>query len=94
MGLSPAQLQDVCLLYQGAKQCRYLSTDDSTGTFICMKQVAKKKQQIDTQVDKHIANAKANGQDPMQMGRAIGTGNGCKGYLPLRMVEQGYDKNP
>lgn len=94
MGLSPAQLKDVCLQHQGAGQCRYLAADDATGAMICLKLVPKKKDQIDAQVAKFVNTAKANGQDPDQMGRAIGRGAGCQGYLPLRVVTQGYDQKP
>lgn len=79
----------MCLNYQGAKQCRYLSYDDTTGNQICLKKVPGKKDIIDKQVQKYVDKAKANGQDPAHMGRALG--DNCKGYAPLKHKPQGYD---
>ncbi len=87
--LSLPQVKDVCLNWQGADQCRYMSYDDQTGGQICMKKVAAKKDIIDKQVKKFVDKAKANGQDPKQMGRALG--DNCKGYPPLKTKKQGYD---
>lgn len=87
--LSLPQIKDVCLNWQGADQCRYLSYDDATGSQICMKKVAAKKDIIDKQAKKFIEKSKANGQDPKQMGRALG--DNCKGYPPLKTKKQGYD---
>jgi hypothetical protein len=87
--LTLPQVRDVCLNFQGADQCRYLSYDDQTGVQICLKKVQAKKDIIDQQVKKFIEKAKANGQDPRQMGRALG--DNCKGYPPLKTKKQGYD---
>lgn len=87
--LTLPQVRDVCLSYQGADQCRYLSYDDTTGNQICLKKVAAKKDIIDKQIKKFIEKAVAQGQDPKQMGRALG--DNCKGYPPLKTVKQGYD---
>lgn len=87
--LSLPQVRDVCLSYQGADQCRYLSYDDVTGGQICLKKVSAKKSIIDTQTKKFVEKAKAQGQDPKQMGRALG--DNCKGYPPLKTIKQGYD---
>lgn len=88
--LSLKQLTDVCLNLQGAKQCRYLGYDDSSvGVCICFKKVSGKKDIIDKQVTKFIEKAKANGQDPDNMGRPLA--NNCKGYPPLKTIKQGYD---
>ncbi len=91
--LSLKQLNDVCLIYQGAQECRYLAHDDQNPqNCICLKKVTAKKDIIDKQVDKFIEKAKANGQDPYQMNR--GLGNNCKGYVPLKNAKQGYDVTP
>ena len=87
--LTLRQLVDVCLVNQGGEQCRYLSFDMTTGNRVCLKKVAAKKAIIDDQVAKFIEKAKANGQDPSQMGRAIG--DNCKGYPPFKTIQQGYD---
>lgn len=87
--LSLPQLKDVCLSSQGASQCRYLSYDDMSGSQICLKKSSGKKKIIDAQVKKFIEKAKDQGQDPTQMGRAIG--DNCKGYYPLKTIKQGYD---
>lgn len=85
------QLDDVCLRYKGTQECRYLARDDQNpGVFVCLKQVAAKKAIIDTQVKKFVEKAKANGQDPTVMGRALG--DNCKGYPNFRRLVQGYDQ--
>lgn len=87
--LTLPQVRDVCLTFQGASQCRYLSYDDQAGVQICLKKVPAKKDIIDQQVKKFVEKAKTNGQNHMQMGRAIG--DNCQGYYPLKTVKQGYD---
>jgi hypothetical protein len=87
--LTLPQIKDVCMSWQGATQCRYLSYDDVAHVNICLKKVPAKKDIIDKQVDKFVQKAKANGQDPSQMGRALG--DNCKGYPPLKTKKQGYD---
>lgn len=87
--LSLPQVRDVCLSYQGALQCRYLSYDNVSGAQVCLKKVSSKKNIIDEQVKKFIEKAKIQGQDPDQMGRALG--DNCKGYPPFKKMKQGYD---
>lgn len=87
--LSLRQLQDVCLQYQGSKECRYLGRDTGTGVSVCLKQVAAKKAAIDKQVDKFVEQCKKSGQDPAAQHRALA--NNCQGYPPLPRVQQGYD---
>ena len=89
MALTANQISHVCLMWQGAKQCRYLSQDDSTGDCLCVKLVKQKREVVDRQVVKFVQQARAAGQDPAQMGRPIG--DNCKGYRPLKTIPCGYD---
>jgi hypothetical protein len=87
--LSLPQVRDVCLSNNGAQQCRYLSFDSSSGADLCIKKVSAKKAVIDSQVKKFIEKAVSQGQEPKDMGRAIG--DNCKGYPSFKAILQGYD---
>ena len=89
--LSQKQVDDICLAYGGHKMCRYLVYDQQTGKHLCVKKVDQLRDEIDKRVEKHIEKAKANGQDLVMLGRTIGDGNSCKGYLYLKNKVQGYD---
>lgn len=87
--LSLPQLEDVCLLYGGHKQCRFLDGDDNDYTkFYCKKKSAEAAS-INQDVDEFIAEAKKNGDDPRDYGQALG--DNCSGYVKLNDVLQGYD---
>lgn len=89
MALTDGQLKKICLLGQGADQCRYLAFDDDAGCHICYKQVEAKRRAIDKHCQKFIADAARMGMRPEQMGRPLA--NNCQGYPPFRTVPQGYD---
>lgn len=89
MPLSQRQVEDVCLLYKGADQCRYLEEDDTNyGKYICRK-MTPDRAQIDDRVDKYIEECKKDGVDPNQNYYAIG--DNCTGYRPFKDILQGYD---
>lgn len=83
--LTEKQRQNVCLCFQGAKQCRYLAESETTyNVWVCAKKTPSK--QI---IDKQIQKYKDDGGDPRKDGLPIG--DNCTGYLKLESVEQGYD---
>jgi len=90
--LSLKQLTDVCLCYDGThERCRYLEQDDDDwNAFFCVKKIAKKKEDIDDEIDGFLEKCKKQGKDPTK--ENIPLGDNCKGYLKLRHVQQGYDK--
>ena len=89
--LSKLQLQRVCLLHQGHKQCRYLAQDDDDpNKHYCLKQTSEKKI-IDSEVLRFLKEKKDAGEDPTQEGTPLGNGGGCSGYIVLKTKLQGYD---
>ena len=91
MALSKNQLQRVCLLHQGHKQCRYLDGDERDHTkFYCKKKSTEKKI-IDDEISSWMKDQKDQGLDPTQQGVALGNGGGCKGFVVLKTRLQGYD---
>jgi len=91
MPLSLKQLQDVCMLYNGSsKRCRYLAQDDTDhNKWYCYKKTSKKAD-IDDEVLEFLKELKKKGMDPKR--QSIPFGDNCAGYLPLKTLEQGYDK--
>lgn len=89
MGLTNKQLSDVCLIYGGVNQCRYLDEDfDAHGRLVhvCLKR-SKDKAFIDRSVLSQQDMAKKLGVVPD--GNPMG--DNCKGYLKLPNKKQGYD---
>lgn len=91
MALTHKQLKDVCLMWGGHQQCRYLDEDqDDNGNIV---QVCKKlsayKDIIDDEVDEFFKEMKKNGQDPAAQGLPIA--DNCQGYVVLKSKAQGYD---
>lgn len=91
MALTQKQLQDVCFLWGGSNQCRYLDEDqDDKGTVVhvCRK-MSPNKQIIDEEVDEFYQDVNKNGQDPLKQG--VPLGDNCRGYIVLKAKLQGYD---
>lgn len=94
MALSQKQLKDVCFVWGGPNQCRYLDEDmDDKGqaVHVCRK-LSPNKQIIDDEVDEFYRTIQKNGQDPMKQG--VPLGDNCKGYIVLKSKAQGYDIKP
>ena len=91
--LSLKQLTDVCLCYEGGhERCRYLEQDDDDwNKFYCLKKNPKKKQDIDLEMAAFIEKCKKASKDPTK--ENIPMGDNCGGYLKLKHVQQGYDKD-
>lgn len=89
MPLSLKQIQDVCLLGQGAAQCRFLG-EDVDKKYYCLKLNQSSKSEINEEVDGNfIKPQRAKGVDPTTAGVPIG--NNCSGYRILKVKMQGYD---
>lgn len=87
--LSDDHLKDVCLLWGGHKQCRYLEEDEfSWGKHYCKKKTPDKNQ-IDDMVDEFLKKKKKEGVDPKSFDYPLG--DNCVGFLSLKDVLQGYD---
>lgn len=87
--LSDRQTEDICLVYQGAKQCRYLDGDpDQYNKFYCRKKTSDKKV-IDEMADEYLSECTKNGTDPLDGTNPIG--DNCGGYLCFKDLVQGYD---
>lgn len=88
--LSKRQIEDICLVYQGAHQCRYLEGDSTDySKFYCRKRTPDRAV-IDEVVDDHIKERIRLGKDPMTEDEAIGD-NCSLGFLPFKDKLQGYD---
>lgn len=91
MALTQKQLEDVCFIWGGTSQCRYLDEDmDDDGNIchICKKKSPFKKI-IDEEMVEWLADMKKNNQDPMKQG--VPLGDNCSGYVVLKTKPQGYD---
>lgn len=87
--LSLPQLNDICLLYGGSKQCRYLDGDENDyNKYYCKKQSPDAKH-IDDLTEEYITEAKSEGRDP-ELGN-VPLGDNCNGFLPFKDILQGYD---
>lgn len=90
MALSNKQLKDVCLLWGNAKQCIYLDEDNDDGNRVNVcKKLSVFKSIIDGEVMEFLNEMKKSGQDPAFQG--VPLGNNCRGYIVLKVKEQGYD---
>lgn len=87
MALSKKQIENVCLIYNGSKQCRYLDIDEPNKCN-CLKLTCHKSD-MDKRIRKYKEDLKKNGQDPSLMNTPIG--DNCKGYPYLPTLKQGYD---
>lgn len=91
MGLTKDQLNDVCLIYGGHHQCKYLDesrNDAGEVVHVCRKLTAERNA-IDVELTDLLDEFNRKGLKPESQG--IPLGNNCGGYLPLPNVPQGYD---
>lgn len=91
MALTRKQTEDVCFLWGGTNQCRYLDEDvddDGNIVHICKKKSPYKKV-IDEEMIEWLAECKKNNQDPIKQG--VPLGDNCGGYVVLKTKKQGYD---
>ena len=91
MALTQKQLKDVCMIWGGSSQCRYLDEDlDDDGNIV---HVCKKKSSykdiIDDEFVEWLSEQKKNGQDPYKSQAPMG--DNCSGYVILKTKPQGYD---
>lgn len=91
MALTQLQLQKVCLLHQGHKQCRYLDGDERDHTKFYCKKLSPEKKIIDDEIWNFLKAQKDQGTDPKLQGVPLGDGGGCKGFVVLKTKPQGYD---
>jgi len=88
--LTLKQVQDICMVGNGATQCRYLAEDEQVdGKFYCLKLVQQQKPEIDQEVADFVKKNKDRGVDPTTMG--VPLGDNCGGYRFLKAKMQGYD---
>lgn len=87
--LSDAQLQDVCLLWGGHKQCRFLEQDEMDWNKHYCKKLTPDKKDINAEVNKFVREKRQQGIDPKSVGDPLG--DNCSGFLPLTDLLQGYD---
>jgi hypothetical protein len=87
MALTLKQINDICMIDQGATQCRYLADDD--GKYFCLKLISGQKSEIDKEIKEFIKKHKDRGVDPNSMGLPLS--NNCGGYRFLTAKMQGYD---
>lgn len=92
MTLSLKHVQDICLLGNGEKQCRYLASDDvNYDQFHCLKH----KQEIAKKIDNEVNKQKSKIQNPNAFSPVLlPLGDNCKGYPILKNINQGYDVKP
>jgi len=91
MALTQKHLKDVCYIWGGDQQCRYLDEDmDDKGNivYVCKKKSPDAKI-IDIELADWLKDVKKKGQDPRKQG--VPLGDGCSGYLKLTTKQQGYD---
>ena len=91
MALTQNHLKNVCCIWQGSDECRYLESEkDSSGNmvYVCCKKSSQKKI-IDEEVKDFISECRKKKIDPSTTGNALG--NNCSGYLKLPNKQQGYD---
>ena len=91
MGLTKDQLNDVCLIYGGHMQCKYLDeakNDKGEVVHVCRKLTAERLA-IDIELEDILEDFDRKGLKHDSQG--IPLGNNCSGYQALPNVEQGYD---
>jgi hypothetical protein len=87
--LSQRHTEDVCLLYQGSKQCRYLESDPYDYTkFYCRKLTGDRKI-LDELVEEHVQKCLDQGDNPADSNMA--QGDHCSGFVYFKSMVQGYD---
>lgn len=91
MALTNRHLQDVCFIFGGTNQCRYLDedTDDKGQIIHVCKKMSPSRKIVDEEVDEFFATMRKSGQDPTQQG--VPLGDNCKGFIVLKTKPQGYD---
>jgi len=89
MVLSRKQVEDVCLVYGGSKQCRYVDEDPDDYSKMYCKKLTPEKKLIDEEIDEYIKDCKNKGVDAYSQG--VPLGNNCDGFILLKELEQGYD---
>lgn len=87
--LSEAHKEDICLVYQGARQCRYLEGDDNDFDKHYCRKISPDKKTIDDMVDEHLAECAKNGVNPLDLQDPIG--DNCSGFVCFKDLLQGYD---
>lgn len=85
--LSNDQLDYVCLLDQGNKQCRYLGEEG--GSYHCMKLAPNFRAKVDAKMKAWLEQQQNNNLDPLDS--KAPQGDGCAGYIILKHKLQGYD---
>lgn len=90
--LSLKQLNDVCLQNQNSSdRCRYLHQDErDISKWLCLK-LSSKRQQIDEEIEDYLDEMRKLNRDPYKDNLPLG--DNCGGYIVLRNIEQGYDKD-
>lgn len=86
--LSKNQVHDVCLLGQNSKTCRYLSEENKSNKFYCLKKTSKK-QLIDIEVKDFIIFCEKKQINSNNFYLPIA--DNCPGFTFLKNIEQGYD---
>lgn len=90
MTISKKHLQNICLLNNGNKMCRYLYNDDlDSSKWYCQKLRPIEKAKIDVSIDSFLFDCKKRKINPNNISRPLG--DNCEGLLLLKNVEQGYD---
>lgn len=90
MVLSAAHVRDVCMLNKGSKQCIFLEEGDNYNSFYC-KKLSNEKVHFEEDRDNTIKEFKKKGIDPYKS--TVPLGDNCEGYIYLKVLEQGYDKD-
>ena len=90
--LSKRQLINVCLVGEfNHKRCRYLVRDDKDHTkYYCMK-LTNEAKEIDAKLERARDGYMKRGINPNVSN--IAGGDNCAGYIYLKTIEQGYDKD-
>jgi hypothetical protein len=90
MALTKKQVDDVCLLNGGYRQCRYLDEEDNNGKVVNVcKKLSPDATNIDEDVEDFIIKSNKDGEDPKKAGLPLQIN--CNGYLMLKAKKQGYD---
>lgn len=91
MALTIKQLNDVCLLHKGPRQCSYLEDEVDHGKIIywCSKLSPPDKKVVEEEMEEFLDDCKKFGKDPLK--EDVPMGDNCKGFLPFKNKPQGYD---
>lgn len=85
MALTQAQVNDVCCLWKGELQCRYLDSQDYSGQIVY---VCRKLSPYKAVIDEEVAEFKSKSKIVMP---AAPLGDNCSGYITLLHKKQGYN---